>query len=350
MFKRALGYGRIVACKPRMNSIKPNTSYRFYSEQAPKRSSSFRFGLILATTAVGITSVLYYYKNSRKPCRALKTALPPAEYFEKAVGDIAKLIGSAESYDDGSYGPLFVRLAWHASGTYDKNTNSGGSNGATMRFEPESADGANAGLALARDLLEPIKEKYPKISYADLWTLAGVVAIKEMGGPSIPWHPGRRDIVENEVSVRVPPNGRLPDAAKKEDHIRQVFGRMGFDDQEMVALIGAHALGRCHTDRSGFTGPWTRSPTTFSNNYFQLLLNTKWTEKKWEGPKQFEDPTGELMMLPSDLALVEDSNFSKYVHLYAKDEELFFSDFSKAFQKLVELGVPFPENTPEIKV
>jgi cytochrome c peroxidase len=62
------------------------------------------------------------------------------------------------TYDDGSYGPLFVRLAWHASGTYDENTGVGGSNGATMRFPPESTDGANAGLDIARNLLEKVKQ------------------------------------------------------------------------------------------------------------------------------------------------------------------------------------------------
>jgi hypothetical protein len=75
-----------------------------------------------------------------------------------------------------------VRLAWHASGTYDKASNTGGSNGATMRFPTEANDGANAGLDLARKILEPIKAKYPWITYADLWTLAGAVAIESMGG------------------------------------------------------------------------------------------------------------------------------------------------------------------------
>ena len=60
-------------------------------------------------------------------------------------------------YLKGSYGPVLVRLAWHAAGTYDKATNSGGSDGATMRFAPESDHGANAGLAVARTLLEPIQ-------------------------------------------------------------------------------------------------------------------------------------------------------------------------------------------------
>lgn len=97
-----------------------------------------------------------------------------------------------------------------------------------------------------------------------------------MGGPSIKWRPGRSDLTAESVT----PDGRLPDATKKQDHLRQIFGRMGFNDQEIVALSGAHALGRCHTDRSGFTGPWTFSPTTFSNSYFKLLLSEKWNEKK----------------------------------------------------------------------
>lgn len=64
-----------------------------------------------------------------------------------------------DDYDDGSYGPVLVRLAWHASGTYDAATGTGGSNGATMRFAPEGDHGANAGLKHARDFLEPVKRK-----------------------------------------------------------------------------------------------------------------------------------------------------------------------------------------------
>lgn len=63
-----------------------------------------------------------------------------------------------------------MRLAWHASGTYSKYDRTGGSNGATMRFSTEATDPANAGLHVAREALEPIKAKYPWISYADLWT------------------------------------------------------------------------------------------------------------------------------------------------------------------------------------
>ncbi len=66
-----------------------------------------------------------------------------------------------------------------------------------------------------------------------------------------------------------------------------MFGNIQYS--EIVALIGAHALGRCHPDRSGFQGPWTFSPTVFTNGFFTELLDKKWVEKKWKGPKQFVD-------------------------------------------------------------
>jgi len=127
---------------------------------------------------------------------------------------------------------------------------------------------------------------------------------------------------------------------------------MGFDDREIVALIGAHALGRCHTDASGYWGPWTFAENTFSNEYFRLLLEERWSPKLthngkvWDGPDQYEDSTGKLMMLPSDIALIQDPSFRKIVELYAKDEDAFLKDFAKAFSKLLELGVPFPVAKP----
>jgi cytochrome c peroxidase len=253
--------------------------------------------------------------------------------------DVRKTIAGildAQNYDDGSYGPVFIRLAWHAAGTYDKHSRTGGSNGATMRFKPECDHGANAGLGVARDILDKVKAKYPGISYGDLWTLAGVVAVEEMGGPKIKWTPGRVDASGGDAC---PPDGRLPDATQGGSHLRDIFYKMGFDDQEIVALAGAHCFGRCHTDRSGFSGPWTRSPTTFSNLFFKELLDNKWTVKKWNGPKQYEDPSGALMMLPADMALVEDPQFRKHVERYAKDEKAFEKEFARAFSKLLSLGV-----------
>lgn len=123
-----------------------------------------------------------------------------------------------------------VRLAWHASGTYNKVDGSGGSNGAMMRFNPEASWGANAGLKpVAQSALESVKAKFPDITYADLYTYAGVVAVEECGGPKIPFRLGRVDAESGESS---PPDGRLPDADKGSrvatiQHVRDIFYRMG---------------------------------------------------------------------------------------------------------------------------
>ena len=141
-------------------------------------------------------------------------------------------------------------------------------------------------------------------------------------------------------------------------------------------------LGRCHTDRSGYDGPWTFSPTVLTNDFFKLLVEEKWQWKKvrsrnlfstltlpndrnedeyciwevdswlcfffcaqWNGPAQYEDAkTKTLMMLPTDMALVKDKEFNKHVVRYAKDESVFFDEFSKVIEKLFELGVPFKDD------
>lgn len=286
--------------------------------------------LMVAGTAVGTAAY-----GLTKPSVIASEVKTDWDAVRKEVID---LLESNPDYDDGSYGPILVRLAWHASGTYNKADGSGGSSGGTMRFKPEASDGANAGLNVARDILESIHKRHPEISYGDLWTFAASVAIEEMGGPQIDWRPGRVDRDESDC----PPQGRLPDAAKKQDHVRDIFYRMGFNDREIVALAGAHALGRCHTDRSGFDGPWTNAPTMFSNEYFRELIENTWTVRKWNGPKQYEDSSKSLMMLEADMALIRDTEFRKYVEMYAKDEELFFADFAAAWKKLIELGVDFP--------
>ncbi|GAA5816340.1 hypothetical protein MFLAVUS_009868 [Mucor flavus] len=266
----------------------------------------------------------------------MSTQVSPDKYTQVRE-DIAKAFPN-EEYDDGSFAPVVLRLAWHASGTYDgKHKNVGGSDGATMRYNAESSDPANAGLDHARNFLDPIKAKHTWISHADLWTLAGCVAVEQMGGPHIEWTGGRRDKT-NETEC--PPQGRLPDAALGKDHVLDVFvSRMGFTVQETVALIGAHTVGRCHADRSGFDGPWTYNPTRFSNQFYKLLLNVTWVEKKWDGPKQFVDEDeGEIMMLPTDMALLEEP-FRQYVEIYAKDQQKFFNDFASAFLTLIELGM-----------
>jgi len=278
-----------------------------------------------------------------------------AAVWPKVRADVCKLLESDytdSSYDGAHCGPVLIRLAWHSAGTFCTKTKTGGSDGATMRHCPESNWDANAGLDKARALLDPIQKKHG-VSYSDLWVYAAGVAIEEMGGPQIEFTEGRTDKSASACPVWEGPthkDGRLPDGDKGAPkdtaaHLRLIFNRQGFNDKEIVALSGAHSLGACHTENSGFWGPWTRAPTTFSNEYFRELLENKWTiktthkGKPWNGPQQYEDPTGELMMLPSDICLIQDAAFRKHVEAYAKDGDLFAKDFAAAWQKMMENGI-----------
>ncbi|EGO00213.1 hypothetical protein SERLA73DRAFT_180679 [Serpula lacrymans var. lacrymans S7.3] len=327
-----------------------SSSFRKFSTPPPAAKSNAALYAGLGVAAFGGIA-FYLYTSSSDTSKEAATALksgaqaakvaanftPTKEDYQKVYNRIAEIIDEAGEYDDGSFGPVILRLAWHASGTYDKSTGTGGSNYATMRFEPESLHGANAGLSVARGLMEKVKQEFSWISYGDLWTLGGVAAVQEMAGPKIPWRAGRIDGFAEHAT----PDGRLPDASQGAPHIRDIFYRMGFNDQEIVALCGAHALGRCHSNRSGYEGPWTFSPTTFTNDFYKLLFEEKWVWKKWSGPKQLEDKTTKsLMMLPTDYVLTQDKSFKKYAKAYADDNDLFFKDFSAAFATLMELGVP----------
>lgn len=290
--------------------------------------------------------------------------------YQKVYNSIADKIQEYDSYDEGiGFGPSLVRLAWHSSGTYTKTDSKtsgcpyhvkdqdgglgvGGSFGGTMRWPKEAQDGANNGLQNTRWLLEKVQKEFPWISYGDLYTLGGVVAIQEMGGPKIGWRSGREDL-----NAEFAHTDKLPDASKDATYVRNLFGRMGFNDREVVSLIGAHALGSCHVNApglptedgdetestgpgSGYTGRWTASPNFFTNEFYKLLLSEKWNWKNWDGPKQYVNKD-DLMMLPADMALVQDPKYKKIVEMYAKDQNLFFKDFSKDFQKLLELGIDF---------
>jgi catalase (peroxidase I) len=211
-----------------------------------------------------------------------------------------------------------------------------------MRFTDagEGTFGANAGLpTVAVSLLKPIADKYvpAAISNADLWALAANVATETMGGPAIPTRFGRKDATSSAESVESQV-GRLPDGDKGIDHLREIFHPKGFSDKDIVALSGAHTVGKCHADRSGFDGAWTEMPLKFDNSYFTELLAKEYVDETTAAgcPQKKHKSSGTIMLI-SDLALLE-SPFREYVELYAKDQEAFFRDYVNAWVKLQENG------------
>lgn len=165
----------------------PNLKRAYSTEQTEQKTGGGGGGGgsgILWLGAIGLigAGAGYYFYSTSNDSTLDKTRVPEKTKtidYQKIYYQIADILEDND-WDDGSNGPVFVRLAWHAAGTYDKESKTGGSNGATMRFSPESDHGANAGLSYARDKLEPIKKQNPDITYSDLWSLAGVAAIQEM--------------------------------------------------------------------------------------------------------------------------------------------------------------------------
>lgn len=186
--------------------------------------------------------------------------------------------------DYGHYGPFFIRMAWHSAGTYRTGDGRGGSSSGSQRFAPLNSWPDNGNLDKARRLLWPIKSKYGKqLSWADLFIMAGNVAIESMGGPVFGFGGGREDVFEpmkdiywgteeewlgetriNEESgkafesplaaiqmglIYVNPEGPggCPNPMGSARDMRETFARMGMNDEETVALTaGGHTFGKAH--------------------------------------------------------------------------------------------------------
>jgi catalase-peroxidase len=203
---------------------------------------------------------------------------------EALKADLVALMTDSQDWwpaDYGHYGPLFIRMSWHAAGTYRIEDGRGGGGAGDQRFAPLNSWPDNASLDKARRLLWPVKQKYGnKVSWADLLVLAGNVALESMGFETFGFGFGRTDIWEPEEIFWGPedswlgderysgdrelsgplgavqmgliyvnpegPNGS-PDPIASARDIRETFRRMAMNDEETVALIvGGHTFGKCH--------------------------------------------------------------------------------------------------------
>ncbi len=370
--------------------------------------------------------LLNHHSNKSNP---LGEKFNYAEEFKKLdykalKADLVKLMTDSQEWwpaDFGHYGSQMVRMAWHAAGTYRTFDGRGGAGRGQQRFAPLNSWPDNVNIDKTRRLLWPIKQKYgQKISWADLFILAGNVALESMGFRTFGFAGGREDVWEPDLDVNwgaetkwladdkrfhgdreldhnlaathmgliyVNPEGPNASgdylAAAKD--IRATFDRMAMNDEEIVALIaGGHTFGKAHgaasdlhigaepegapieaqglgwissycsghgkdTISSGLEVTWTKTPTMWSNNFFENLFKYEWElTKSPAGAKQwvainaeeivpdahvkgkFHPPT----MLTTDLTLRYDPEFGKISRRFLEDPQSFAEAFARAWFKL----------------
>ena len=232
-------------------------------------------------------SILHQHDRKSNPMGEdfdYKSEFEKLDYFALKQ-DLLDLMTDSQDWwpaDYGHYGPFFIRLTWHAAGTYRSTDGRGGGGTGAQRFAPLNSWPDNGNLDKARRLLWPVKEKYGnKISWADLLIFAGNVAIESMGGKTYGFSGGRPDIwapeedilwgveeqwlentrykgereLDNPLAavqmglIYVNPQGpdANPDPMASAHDIRTTFGRMAMNDYETVALVaGGHTFGKCH--------------------------------------------------------------------------------------------------------
>ena len=339
--------------------------------------------------------------------------------------DIEKTLKTSQDWwpaDWGHYGGLMIRMAWHSAGTYRVHDGRGGADGGQQRFEPLNSWPDNASLDKARRLLWPVKQKYGRnVSWADLMILAGNVSLESMGFETLGFSGGRTDDWEADIvywgaetemlannkrygkdgkmerplaAVQMGliyvnpegPNGSHDPLAAAQD-MRESFGRMAMNDEEIVALVaGGHTLGKAHGAKpadcigpepaaapieqqglgwknkcgsghgadamtSGLEGAWTATPTAWSVLYLDNLLRFQWKKTKSPaGATQWiptdataanlvpdaHDPNKRHapIMFTTDIALKEDPGFRAISERFLKNPKEFDLAFAKAWFKL----------------
>ena len=338
--------------------------------------------------------------------------------------DIEKTLTDSQDWwpaDWGHYGGLMIRMAWHSAGTYRVHDGRGGADGGQQRFDPLNSWPDNVSLDKARRLLWPVKQKYGRsVSWADLMILAGNVSLESMGFETLGFAGGRVDdweadrvywgaeskMLANDTRYKngelekplaavqmgliyvnpEGPNGNNDPVAAAAD-IRESFGRMAMNDEEIVALIaGGHTLGKAHgahgadcigpepgaapvqeqgfgwnnkcgkgnaedTMTSGLEGAWTSTPTAWSILYLDNLFRFDWQQVKSPAGATQWIPTDEAaaslvpdahiegkrhapIMFTTDLALKMDPGFRAIAERFWKNPKAFDAAFANAWFKL----------------
>ena len=339
--------------------------------------------------------------------------------------DIEKTLKTSQDWwpaDWGHYGGLMIRSAWHAAGTYRVHDGRGGADGGQIRFEPLNSWPDNANLDKARRILWPVKQKYGRsVSWGDLIILSGNVALESMGFETLGFAGGRADDWEADLvywgaetemlanDKRYHKDGKMEkplaavqmgliyvnpegpggnhDPISAAADIRESFGRMAMNDEEIVALIaGGHTLGKAHGAKkadcvgaepaaaaieeqglgwknrcgtgkgsdamtSGLEGAWTATPTAWSIQYLDFLLRFDWKQAKSPAGATQWIPTDESakalvpdahipgkrhapIMFTTDLALKKDPGFRKITERFRNNPKEFDNAFARAWFKL----------------
>lgn len=283
--------------------------------------------------------------------------------------DLTSLMTDSQDWwpaDYGHYGALFIRMAWHSSGTYRTYDGRGGASTGSQRFAPLNSWPDNGNLDKARRLLWPIKQKYgSQISWADLMVLTGNVAMESMGFKTFGFGGGRADVWEPEEDIYWGPETQWLDDQRYSGD-RELATPLGAVQMGLIYVnpeaapleqmglgwINSHGTGKGgDTTTAGFEGAWTVNPTQWDMGYFDVLLGYDWEQTtsasghiQWtptassnaDQPAAAHDAsrTEPLMMTTADMALKLDPEYAKISNHFHNHPDEFADAYARAWFKL----------------
>ncbi|KAK1932441.1 Catalase-peroxidase [Phytophthora citrophthora] len=265
--------------------------------------------------------------NDIPPVQPFQNPLPASPEnlpdFDAVRADVRELL--KQSADNGA---LFVHAAWQCASTFRITDYAGGCNGAKIRFAPQKEWPVNAGVDKIIATLEPIKEKYPTLSTADLIVLVGQVALEDGGNVKIDFLGGRTDAENGDGDEILAPREYYNSTVTG---VRDNIKILGVSPEEAVALAG-RPRSAAQQKALGYSGSYGNSSATLSNEYFKVLLNETWSPLC---DNEYKADDKDIYMLDTDLALLDAPELKEYVEMFAADEAAFISIFATAWEKVM---------------